>query len=72
MLQHSRRNFTKVYKNYINGKWVESKATTHMPVTCPLTQETLGMVPQSTKAEFDEAVQNNKETFETWKKVPLP
>ena len=26
-----------LYKNYINGTWVESKGTTHTPVLCPLT-----------------------------------
>lgn len=32
-----RRNFSKIYKNYINGKWVESRATQRFDVKCPLT-----------------------------------
>jgi malonate-semialdehyde dehydrogenase (acetylating)/methylmalonate-semialdehyde dehydrogenase len=60
-----------LHKNYINGKWVESQGTTHMDVICPLTQDVLGKVPQSTKAEFDEAVACANDTFKTWKKVPI-
>ena len=28
-------------------------------------------MPQSTKSEFDSAVANAKETFKTWKEVPI-
>ena len=38
MLSQNKRKFaSKVYKNYINGKWVDSKATKHIDVICPLT-----------------------------------
>ena len=67
----SRRSFSKVYKNFINGKWVDSKAKSHIDIMCPLTQNTLAKVPKSTEAEFNEAVLNAKETFKTWKKVPV-
>ena len=67
----SRRSFSKVYKNFINGKWVDSKAKSHIDIICPLTQNTLAKVPKSTEAEFNEAVLNAKETFKTWKKVPV-
>ncbi len=69
--QSNRRTFSKVYKNFINGKWVDSKATSHIDVICPLTQNTLAKVPQSTQAEFNEAVLNAKDTFKSWKKVPI-
>jgi malonate-semialdehyde dehydrogenase (acetylating) / methylmalonate-semialdehyde dehydrogenase len=72
MFHPSRRSFTtKVFKNYINGQWVPSKATQHIDVVCPLTQDVLGKVPVSPQAEFDEAVANAAETFKTWKKVPI-
>jgi malonate-semialdehyde dehydrogenase (acetylating) / methylmalonate-semialdehyde dehydrogenase len=68
----SRRSFsTKVFKNYINGQWVASKATQHIDVVCPLTQDVIGKVPVSPQAEFNEAVANAAETFKTWKKVPI-
>lgn len=63
MLNQTRRHFAKVHKNYINGKWVESRATQHFDVVCPLTQDVIGKVPQSTSEEFNEAVANNKQAF---------
>lgn len=67
----SRRSFG-TYKNYINGKWVESKGTKMVDVVCPLTQNVTAQVPQCTQGEFDEAVSNAKDTFKTWKKVSTP
>lgn len=54
------------YKNYINGRWVESKGTKQFEIINPViftvlinliqaTQELVGHVPQSTDAEFNEA-----------------
>mmetsp|Transcript_17615 Transcript_17615/g.12645 ORF Transcript_17615/g.12645 Transcript_17615/m.12645 type:complete len:90 (+) Transcript_17615:31-300(+) len=71
MLRHSRRNFSKTYKNYINGAWVESQGTSKIDIISPLDQSVLAHVPQSTDAEFQEAVANAAETFKTWKDVPI-
>jgi malonate-semialdehyde dehydrogenase (acetylating)/methylmalonate-semialdehyde dehydrogenase len=60
------------YKNYINGKWVKSNATEWIDQICPLTQRVLGRVPQSTDAEFNEAVENCQDAFESWKMVSVP
>jgi len=59
------------YKNFINGKWVESASTQRFDVKCPLTQDVIAQVPLSTNAEFDEAVANAKDTFTTWSQVPI-
>ena len=59
------------YKNYINGAWVESKATQRFDVKCPLTQDVIAQVPLSPQEEFDAAVANAKDTFKTWKNVPI-
>lgn len=59
-------------KNYINGEWVESKATKYEDVYNPATKEVIGQVPLSTKEEVDEAVEVAKKTFEEWKNVPVP
>lgn len=37
LVKQNQRYFSKVYKNFINGKWVESKAKSHMDIVCPLT-----------------------------------
>ena len=70
-MKPQRRTFSKVYKNYINGKWVDSKATQRFDVKCPLTQDVIAQVPMSTEDEFNEAVANCAETFKTWKNVPI-
>lgn len=67
----NRRAFATKYQNYINGKWCDSKATKWIDVVCPLTQKVTAQTPQTTDAEFNEAVANAKETFKTWKKVPI-
>lgn len=59
-------------KNYINGEWVESKATKYEDVYNPATKEVIGQVPLSTKEEVDEAVEVAKKAFEEWKNVPVP
>jgi malonate-semialdehyde dehydrogenase (acetylating)/methylmalonate-semialdehyde dehydrogenase len=68
----SGRGFATKYQNYINGKWVDSKATKWIDVVCPLTQDVTAVVPQCTPEEFNEAVQCSKDTFKTWKNVPMP
>ena len=73
MLRLNRRAFSKTYKNYLNGQWVASQATTHIPIYDPLDHTNLiGQVPQSTEAEFNAIVQNAQDTFEEWKEVPIP
>jgi len=59
-------------KNYINGKWVESKSNQTEPVYNPATGEVMSYTPISTKKEVDEAVQAAKEAFDIWKDVPVP
>ena len=71
-MSHTRILFNGVqYKNYINGKWVESSATERFDVICPLTQDVIAQVPLSPESEFNEAVANAKDTFQSWKKVPI-
>jgi acyl-CoA reductase-like NAD-dependent aldehyde dehydrogenase len=41
----SRKRFSKIYKNYIGGKWVESKGTQHFDIINPATQELVAKVP---------------------------
>ena len=66
-ISSSKRNFSKILKNYVNGQWVESKATKHFDIINPATQEIISKVPQTPKDEFDQAVEVAKTTFKTWK-----
>lgn len=63
----SKRSFSKVLKNYVNGQWVDSKATKFYDIVNPATQEIISKVPQTPKDEFDSAVELAKSTFKTWK-----
>merc|ERR1712195_98783 len=71
MLQQAGRNFSREYKNYIGGKWVQSQAKVWTDQICPLTQDVIGVVPETTEAEFNAVVQNSADAFKTWKYVPV-
>lgn len=58
-------------KNFINGKFEDSKTTTWIPLYNPATQELLCQVPQSTPEELKRAEQGAIEAFKTWKEVPV-
>lgn len=63
----SKRNFSKVLKNYVDGKWVDVKALQHFDIINPATQELISRAPQTTKDEFNQAVDVAKKAFKTWK-----
>lgn len=71
LTQASTFNFAKRLPNFINGEWKESKATSFYQVRNPTNQEIIAEAPQSTEAEFNEAVSAAKEAFKTWSQVPL-
>ncbi len=58
-------------KNYIGGKWLESRATEFLPVENPATGEVLARVPLSTAEDVDAAVSAAREAFETWRTKPV-
>jgi malonate-semialdehyde dehydrogenase (acetylating)/methylmalonate-semialdehyde dehydrogenase len=56
--------------NYIDGTWVESKATEWREVINPATGETIGQTPLSTAAEVDAAVESAATAFRAWRRTP--
>ena len=58
-------------KNFINGEFVESKATTYYEIHNPATNELLSLVPETPIEEFDHAVSVAKNAFKTWKNIPI-
>ncbi|WP_343209897.1 CoA-acylating methylmalonate-semialdehyde dehydrogenase [Anaerolentibacter hominis] len=62
----------RILKNYINGEWVESKATQFEDVINPATKEVICRCPLSTREELDYAAEAAQKAFESWKKVPIP
>ena len=55
-------------RNYIDGEWVESKGETR-DVVNPVTCQTIGRVPISTKDEIDVAVEAVKAAFPVWRRT---
>jgi len=62
----------KTLKNYVGGDWIDSKTNKIEPVYNPATGKVIANVPISTQEDLDHAVKVAKETFESWKKVPVP
>ena len=56
--------------NYINGEWVESKATEFVDVLNPATAELMGRTPLSSKAEVDAAARAASQAFLEWRRTP--
>jgi malonate-semialdehyde dehydrogenase (acetylating)/methylmalonate-semialdehyde dehydrogenase len=58
-------------KNFINGEFRESKATTFYDVHDPATQQVVTRVPQTTPEELREAIESSAQAFKTWKNTSL-
>ena len=57
--------------NYIEGQWLESRATEALPVINPATGDELGRTPLSPAAEVDQAAQAAARAFPGWRRVPV-
>ncbi len=63
----------RVYKNYINGEWVESHSNRAFENRNPAsTDELVGMFPASTEEDVLTAVDVAREAYKTWRLVPAP
>src|SRR4030088_1865289 len=56
--------------NYIDGSWVESKATEWQDVVNPATGETIGQTPLTTAAEAGAAIESAATAFPAWRRTP--
>jgi acyl-CoA reductase-like NAD-dependent aldehyde dehydrogenase len=64
---------SKVYKNFIGGEWVESRAGKTFENQNPAdTRDVVGIFQASGKADVDDAVAAAKTAFEKWRLVPAP
>ncbi|RKD69653.1 methylmalonate-semialdehyde dehydrogenase [acylating] [Sinobaca qinghaiensis] len=59
-------------QNYINGKWVDAKASATEEIPNPATGEIIAHVPISNKEDVDDAVQVAEKTFKMWSNTPVP
>src|SRR5271168_5439071 len=64
---------TKVYKNFIDGEWVESSTGETFENRNPAdTRDLVGIFQKSAKADVDAAVDAAKRAFAKWRLVPAP
>jgi len=62
-----------VCRNYINGRWVESRSSQTIERRNPAnTDEVVAVVPLSSRAEVHEAVAAAKAAFPAWRDTPAP
>jgi malonate-semialdehyde dehydrogenase (acetylating)/methylmalonate-semialdehyde dehydrogenase len=67
---HKKYSVDKV-RNYVGGKFVESKNPELVDVTNPATGDRLGAVPLGATSDVDAAVAAAKSAFSTWRDVPV-
>src|SRR6202521_5674500 len=63
----------KVFKNFINGEWVEARSGKAIENRNPAnTGELVGMFPASTQEDVNLAIDAAKAAYEKWRLVPAP
>ena len=63
----------RVFKNFINGEWVESRSGKAYENRNPAnTDELVGMFVSSNEEDVDAAVDAAREAYKTWRLVPAP
>src|SRR6478735_7328339 len=56
--------------NYVNGQWIDSKATEWLDVTNPATGEVIAQTPLSSAAEVAAAIDAAAASFPEWRRTP--
>jgi len=63
----------KVYKNFINGEWVESASAHAFENVNPANRNDLiGLFQKSNQQDVDDAVDAAKQAYPSWKNTPPP
>src|SRR5271156_260062 len=63
----------KLFKNYINGEWVEARNGKAIENRNPAnTDELIGMFPASSSEDVEAAIAAAKAAYKTWRLVPAP
>src|SRR5262245_79832 len=61
---------TEQLRNYIDGAWTRSGASTFLDVRNPATAETLARVPITPREEVDAAARAAQSAWEGWRRTP--
>ncbi|MBL8113617.1 MAG: CoA-acylating methylmalonate-semialdehyde dehydrogenase, partial [Acidobacteria bacterium] len=59
-------------RDYVNGRFVDSRATARGPVFNPATGAVIAEVPYGTREDVDAAVAAAKSAFPAWRATPVP
>ena len=71
--QNMKKEISKKYQNFINGKWVEAHSGKTFENRNPAQwDEIVGIFPKSSKEDVDEAVRSARAAFNKWRLVPVP
>lgn len=71
LAKRSYSNVAPTTKLFIDGQFVDSKATQYVDLHDPATNELVTKVPLSTKEEMEAAVESSKKAFESWSKTSV-
>lgn len=63
---------TRILKNYINGKWTESKGSGSLDVINPATGHLLARVPSGSKDDIKDAAETAHKAWPSWRNTPAP
>jgi len=59
-------------KNFINGRWVESRSGETFRSINPANKEGVGVISKSNREDVDQAVKVAREAYEGWRLTPAP
>jgi malonate-semialdehyde dehydrogenase (acetylating)/methylmalonate-semialdehyde dehydrogenase len=65
-----RSSAVETLRNYVGGKWVESRATEFQDIYNPALGEVIARAPLSTAADLDAAVSAARKAFPAWRDTP--
>ncbi|GKU27742.1 NADP-dependent glyceraldehyde-3-phosphate dehydrogenase [Clostridium folliculivorans] len=60
-----------IYKNLVNGQWIETNTKKLIDIKSPIDQSLVGSIQAMSKEEVDAAIQNASEAQLSWRNVPL-
>ncbi|WP_164880424.1 NADP-dependent glyceraldehyde-3-phosphate dehydrogenase [Clostridium manihotivorum] len=60
-----------VYKNLVDGKWIETNTKKLIDIKSPIDDSIVGRVQSMSKEEVDAAIQNASDAQLSWRNVPL-
>ncbi|MBI2673080.1 aldehyde dehydrogenase family protein [Candidatus Woesearchaeota archaeon] len=60
------------YKNYIRGRWVESKSKEVFEDLNPATGDVIGYFQKSTSEDVEDAIDSAEKSFGSWSELPAP